>query len=191
MQFALLVITGLPVQILLSSKYDCALRVFLPTSVFQLLLCGSIFFFLWMFANTKKSQKYHEVINSVLYLSTSQADSSVKGCVVSTLLYHLIGDFGFFWRLLPTTHSQTSIPRSPFQQHPIVLQPASKLSRSLWQRGGTRKESLQPRLWNLNICVKKVHAKIMMIGGDDIVMMSLPLAHVFQCLFTTFISASR
>jgi len=30
-----------------------------------------------------------------------------------------------------------------------------------------RKESLQPRLWNLNICIAKVDAK-MLIGEDDI-----------------------
>ena len=30
------------------------------------------------------------------------------------------------------------------------MQPVSKLSRALWQRGGKRKERLQLRLWNLN-----------------------------------------
>ena len=30
---------------------------------------------------------------------------------------------------------------------------------ALWRRGGKRKESLQLRLWNLNICNEKVDAK--------------------------------
>jgi len=37
--------------------------------------------------------------------------------------------------------------------------PASKLSGALWRRGGKRKDSLQLRLWNLNICIEKVDAK--------------------------------
>ena len=37
--------------------------------------------------------------------------------------------------------------------------PASKLSGALWRRGGKRKESLQLRLWNLNICIEKVDTK--------------------------------
>ena len=37
--------------------------------------------------------------------------------------------------------------------------PASKLSVALWRRGGKRKESLQPCLWNFNICIEKVDAK--------------------------------
>ena len=35
------------------------------------------------------------------------------------------------------------------------IQPASKLSGALWQRGGKTKESLQLRLWNLNISSEK------------------------------------
>ena len=34
-----------------------------------------------------------------------------------------------------------------------------RLSGVLWQRGGKRKESLQLRLWNLNICIEKFDAK--------------------------------
>ena len=34
-----------------------------------------------------------------------------------------------------------------------------RLSGALWQRGGKRKESLQLRLWNLNICIEKFDAK--------------------------------
>ena len=37
----------------------------------------------------------------------------------------------------------------------------------LWQRGRKRKESLQLRLWNLNICIEKSRCE-MLIGGDDI-----------------------
>ena len=53
----------------------------------------------------------------------------------------------------------------------------------LWQRGGKRKGSLQLRLWNLNICIKKVNAKCW-LAEMTLVMTSLPLAHVFQCFFT-------
>ena len=41
----------------------------------------------------------------------------------------------------------------------VKIWPASKLSGVLWRRGGKRKESLQLRLWNLNICIEKVDAK--------------------------------
>ena len=67
------------------------------------------------------------------------------------------------------------------------------LSGVLWQRGGKRKrkESLQLHLWNLNICFEKVDAKCW-LGEMTLVMTSLPLAHVFQCLFTfALISTSR
>ena len=66
-----------------------------------------------------------------------------------------------------------------------VLWPASKLSGALWHWGGKRKrkESLQLHLWNLNICFEKVDAKCW-LGEMTLVMTSLPLAHVFQCLFT-------
>ena len=36
-----------------------------------------------------------------------------------------------------------------------------------WQRGRKRKESLQLRLWNLNICIEKSRCE-MLIGGDNI-----------------------
>ena len=35
----------------------------------------------------------------------------------------------------------------------------SKLSKALWWWGGKRKEGLQLRLWNLNICIEKVDVK--------------------------------
>ena len=38
---------------------------------------------------------------------------------------------------------------------------------ALWRRGWKRKESLQLRLWNLNICTEKSRCE-MLIGGDDI-----------------------
>ena len=50
--------------------------------------------------------------------------------------------------------------------------------------GGKSKENLQLRLWNLNICIEKVDAKEMLIDEMTLVMTSLPLAYVFQCLFT-------
>ena len=69
--------------------------------------------------------------------------------------------------------------------------PASKLSVALWRRGGKRKESLQPCLWNFNICIEKVDAKCW-LAEMTLVMTSLPLARVFQCLFTfALVSASR
>ena len=59
---------------------------------------------------------------------------------------------------------------------------ASSLWLWLWRRAGKRKGSLQLRLWNLNICIKKVNAKCW-LAEMTLVMMSLPLAHVFQCFF--------
>ena len=54
-----------------------------------------------------------------------------------------------------------------------------------------RKESLQLRLWNLNICIEKVDAKCW-LAEMTLVMTSLSLARVFQCLFTfALVSASR
>ena len=61
----------------------------------------------------------------------------------------------------------------------------------LWQLGGKRKESLQLRLRNLNISIEKVDTKCW-FAEMTLVMMSIPLAHVSQCLFTfVLISASR
>ena len=53
----------------------------------------------------------------------------------------------------------------------------SKLSRELWWRGGKKKESLQLRLWNLNVCVEKVDTKCWLAEMTS-VMTSLPW-HVF------------
>ena len=39
------------------------------------------------------------------------------------------------------------------------------------------------RLWNLNICIEKVDAKCL-LADMTLVMTSLPLTRVFQCLFT-------
>ena len=52
----------------------------------------------------------------------------------------------------------------------------------LWRPGGKRKGSLQLHLWNLNICTKKVNAKLW-LAEVTLVMTSLPLAHVFQFFF--------
>ena len=53
---------------------------------------------------------------------------------------------------------------------------------ALWQRGRKRKESLQLRLWNLNICIEKVDAKCW-LAEMTLVMTSLLLARVFNhCL---------
>ena len=62
---------------------------------------------------------------------------------------------------------------------------------ALWRRGGKRRESLQLRLRNLNICIEKVDTKCR-LADMTLVMTSLPLALVFQCLFTfTLVSATR
>ena len=45
--------------------------------------------------------------------------------------------------------------------------------------GGKRKESLQLRSWNLNICIEKVEAKCG-LAEMTLVMTSLPLARVFR-----------
>ena len=42
---------------------------------------------------------------------------------------------------------------------------------------------LQLRLWNLNICIEKVGAKCLLVEMT-LVMTSLPLTRLFQCLFT-------
>ena len=55
----------------------------------------------------------------------------------------------------------------------------------LWRWGGKRKESLQLRLWNLNICIKKVDAKCW-LAEMTLVIMSLPFAHAFTC-FSKFV----
>ena len=49
--------------------------------------------------------------------------------------------------------------------------------------GREKKESLQLRLWNLNICIEKLDAKCR-LTEVILVMTSLPLVRVFQCLFT-------
>ena len=56
--------------------------------------------------------------------------------------------------------------------------------------GGKRKGSLQLRLWNLNICIEKVDAKCR-LAEMSLVMTSLPLAPVFQCLFTSVLVPPR
>ena len=63
--------------------------------------------------------------------------------------------------------------------------------RALWRRGGKSKERLRLRLWNLNICIEKVEAKCW-LAEMTLVLTSLPLARVFQCLFTfALVSSSR
>ena len=62
---------------------------------------------------------------------------------------------------------------------------------TLWRRGGKRRGSLQLRFRNLNICIEKVDTKCW-LADVTLVMTSLPLAVVFQCLFTfTLVSATR
>ena len=79
-------------------------------------------------------------------------------------------------------HSLHSIPS---------LQASSPGRSSSGGEEGARKESLQLCLWNLNICFEKVNAKCW-LAEMTLVMKSLPLARVFQCLFTfALVSASR
>ena len=53
---------------------------------------------------------------------------------------------------------------------------------ALWQRGRKRKESLQLRVWNLNICIEKSRCEMLMAEMTT-VMTSLLLARVFNlCL---------
>ena len=44
-----------------------------------------------------------------------------------------------------------------------VGKPSSKLSGVLWWWGENWKESLQLLLWNLNICIKKLNAKCLLL----------------------------
>ena len=63
--------------------------------------------------------------------------------------------------------------------------------RSALRRGGKMKESLQLRLWNLNICIENVDVKCCLAKMTK-VMTSLLLARVFQWLLTfALVSASR
>ena len=39
----------------------------------------------------------------------------------------------------------------------LVCEQASR--GAVWRQGGNKKESLQLRLWNLNVCIEKVYAK--------------------------------
>ena len=70
---------------------------------------------------------------------------------------------------------------------PVVIGALGSLRSSLRAsspgRSGKKKESLQLRLWNLNICIEKVDAKCW-LAEMTLVMTTLPLARVFQCLFT-------
>ena len=60
----------------------------------------------------------------------------------------------------------------------------ASFSGALCWPGGKRKESLQLLLWNLNICIEKVDAKCW-LAEVTWVMTSVPLARVFQSLFTS------
>ena len=73
-------------------------------------------------------------------------------------------------------------PSSTLERTLVTLKnyPASKVSGALWRRGGKRKESLQLRLWTLNICIGKVDTKYW-LGEMTLVMTSLLLARAFQC----------
>ena len=54
----------------------------------------------------------------------------------------------------------------------------------LWRWGGKRREILQLRLWNLNICIEKVDAKCW-LAEMTLVMTSLPVARTcFHVFFT-------
>ena len=59
----------------------------------------------------------------------------------------------------------------------LVCEQASR--GAVWRQGGNKKESLQRRLWNLNVCIEKVYAKCYWLAEMTLVMASLPLA----CLF--------
>ena len=69
--------------------------------------------------------------------------------------------------------------------------PASKLPGVLWRLGGTRKESLQLSLGNLNQSASKSRCE-MLIGGDDISNDDITLGTCFS-MFVPFalVSAPR
>ena len=54
-----------------------------------------------------------------------------------------------------------------------------------WRKSDSSVE-FKLRLWNLNICIEKVDAKCLLaeMAIMALVMTSLPLTPVFQCLFT-------
>ena len=80
---------------------------------------------------------------------------------------------------------------TPYNHFMNCLKSLIKIACEQALRGGKTKESLQLRLWNLNIGIEKVESKSW-LAEMTLVMTSLPLARVFQCLFTfALVSASR
>ena len=68
------------------------------------------------------------------------------------------------------------------------LRPSSQAG-ALLRRGGKRKERLQLRLWNLNICMAKVDEKCW-LADMTLIMASLPLAFFFVCFYFSLIGGN-
>ena len=86
--------------------------------------------------------------------------------------------------------SLNSFP-TPFTQFLACKQALQGAPVGVGGGGCGRKETLQLRLWNLNICFEKVDATCW-LAEMTLEMKSLPLARVFRCLFTfTLVSALR
>ena len=123
---------------------------------------------------------------------------SVILLIIHACLARLIPTRDWGFRITGTTYVQSSVSRGIWHVYyswtgwTDVLSSlrASSLGGALWQRGRKRRESLQLRLWNLNICIKKVNEKCW-LAEMTLLMMSLPLTHVFLCSFTfALVSAS-
>ena len=85
----------------------------------------------------------------------------------------------------PHTNSPHWTPYNPFMNCLKSLIKDSLRANSSGCSGGG------PGAWNLNICIEKVDARSW-LADMTLVMTSLPLARVFQCLFTfALVSASR
>ena len=88
------------------------------------------------------------------------------------------------WAILSELFSNKDpkLPKMLLVQWALACEQALR-ARHLWWRGGKGKESLQLCLWKLNICIAKVDAKSWLVKMT-LVMTSLPLARVFQCLLS-------
>ena len=87
------------------------------------------------------------------------------------------------WAILSELFSNKDpkLPKTAVSTMSTSLRASSQ--RHLWWRGGKGKESLQLCVWKLNICIAKVDAKCWLVKMT-LVMTSLPLGRVFQCLLS-------
>ena len=108
------------VQIRLSSKYGCALRVFVPTSFFQLLLEHILFPTENCFVKRKKVKNVMKLLPPHYFKHLMSIQFKQNSDVGFLILTDHFCQVGFLWTLLLTTRSQTFVPHCPF---PIARSP--------------------------------------------------------------------